>query len=284
MIKYTAPLLVATFCGAPAQAALTGFWQFEEGAAATTTFDSVSGDQSDTFPAGSSIVAGGTEATSFAYDNTGQTSSFIDTNVTGAELGITGTGAKTFVSWVRSDTAGAWDDGARYGVYSYSPFSGTGSGSDLRLVIDENAGGLRFEISGGAGTANVTNLDDTQWHMIGIVIDENDTANGIQFYIDGDFVTNTSTSTTLVNTEDEIPSGLESDSTLNFIIGGDNQTDNTVQNAGQNAFNGQIDQVRVYDEALDEAALDAIFNIPEPASLTLLGLGGLLIAGRRRRA
>jgi len=45
-------------------------------------------------------------------------------------------------------------------------------------------------------------------------------------------------------------------------------------------YDGYIDEVRVYDEALDAAAIQAL--VPEPATIALLGLGGLLL--RRRRS
>ena len=57
----------------------------------------------------------------------------------------------------------------------------------------------------------------------------------------------------------------------------------------QRVFPGDIDNVRIYDSALSASELDAASNfndavIPEPASLALLGLGGLTMLSRRRRA
>jgi hypothetical protein len=47
-----------------------------------------------------------------------------------------------------------------------------------------------------------------------------------------------------------------------------------------NNYDGVIDELYIYDEALDASAVAAL--VPEPGSLALLGLGGLLIARRRR--
>ena len=57
----------------------------------------------------------------------------------------------------------------------------------------------------------------------------------------------------------------------NFRIGSTN---------GGEFFNGLIDDVRVYDNALTQSEVTAL--VPEPGSLALLGLGGLLGARRRR--
>ena len=51
-------------------------------------------------------------------------------------------------------------------------------------------------------------------------------------------------------------------------------------------FKGDLDEVRVYDEGLSSDAIAAIYNagpvdVPEPMTMLLLGLGGLLI--RRKK-
>jgi len=280
--RLSAVLAAGSLCWAgSASAALTGFWQFEESTTATTTFDSVTNTESGTFPTGTTIATGGTEATALSHANTGALESFVDTNVTGATLGITGAGNKTMIAWIKANNTGDWDTGDRHGIISYGPDSGGSAGGDLRLVLDENAGGLRFEVSFGFVAHNATSLDDGGWHMVAVVIEAGDAVHDVQLYVDGSFVSIDSQSgaNTAIDTASdtsEAPPGLGN---LDFVIGGDHRTDNVGD--GINAFLGQIDQVRIYDEALDEAALDAIFNIPEPGSLALLGLGALCLLGRR---
>jgi hypothetical protein len=56
-------------------------------------------------------------------------------------------------------------------------------------------------------------------------------------------------------------------------------------NGGSFDFDGKLDDVRFYDEALSAVDVNAIIHpIPEPASLGLLGVGGLLMLRRRREA
>ena len=59
-------------------------------------------------------------------------------------------------------------------------------------------------------------------------------------------------------------------------------------NGGSFRWNGGIDDVSIWDEALDQAAIqdirdNSITLIPEPTSLGLLSLAGLALLRRRRR-
>ena len=51
--------------------------------------------------------------------------------------------------------------------------------------------------------------------------------------------------------------------------------------ASDNGFNGLLDDVRIYDEALSQSEIQAL-TIPEPSALALLLLGGVAALGRRR--
>lgn len=51
------------------------------------------------------------------------------------------------------------------------------------------------------------------------------------------------------------------------------------------SMNGQIDELYIFDEAIDQATVNSLFTsnvIPEPGSIVLLGLGGLLFLRRKR--
>jgi hypothetical protein len=49
------------------------------------------------------------------------------------------------------------------------------------------------------------------------------------------------------------------------------------------AFDGAIDDVRIYDRALSGTEVADLYALPEPATLALLALGGLAMLRRRRR-
>lgn len=252
----------AAFCGLTgwASAGLVGSWSFEDGPG-NTTADSVSSTASDTFGSGVAFSSDTVAPGSTASLSIGG-SSDLETNLTGADLGITGTGAKTFAAWIKMDSSVS----GRQGIVSYSPTNGTGSGEDLRLVYDASAGQLRLEVSAGAAGNDDFNLADGQWHLVAAIIPANSQAQDIDFYIDGDIYDDEVNSTRAINTA----TGLSE-----FFIGNDQTS-----NEPTGIFDGLIDDVKVYDHALTESELDALL-VPEPASLALLTLGGLAMIRRR---
>jgi len=73
---------------------------------------------------------------------------------------------------------------------------------------------------------------------------------------------------------DGVPSSQYSNNGVNVFIG--NRPE-----AGDCGWYGALDEVRVYNEALSEAEIEAVMAIPEPATVLLLGLGGLALIRKR---
>jgi hypothetical protein len=151
-------------------------------------------------------------------------------------------------------------------------------GNDSRAVIIGNTGGQMIAMDGAYGvrvrgrnaanTANVTDAfgtytEDTAWHFL--VITET-AAGAVNVYRDG---------AVLGVTGGAVPLNL-----LNAI--GAYSTTAVAQ-----SWNGYLDEIRIYDGA---ASVDQTSNLwkynsltPEPATLALLGVGGVLTLIKRRR-
>jgi len=113
--------------------------------------------------------------------------------------------------------------------------------------------------------------------MLAVVFEAGDTVGQTQFYIDGSFVSYSCAGTRAINTATNATTG----NIGTIVLGGTQTTDS----GGSEAFDGQIDQVRVYNTALNETQLDAIYSIPEPQTYALMvgvAMAGLALLRRRR--
>lgn len=148
-----------------------------------------------------------------------------------------------------------------------------------------NAGNLNFLVGstgvGGGGTSwsqmqlpNGT-ISDTEWHHIVSVIDRSGPNPIFLLYVNGNLTVPTYPFTGLP------PSSFGSVTFNHDLLIGQ-------LNNGFN-FQGMIDDLAIYSIALTDAQVAGLANrtltpldVPEPASLTLLGMGTLLMARRRR--
>jgi hypothetical protein len=160
----------------------------------------------------------------------------------------------TLSFWAKlNNPSGNWQGGIAKG-YIF------GAVNEYSYTLDFRNGNARAAITNTSSTAFETNvlIGDTDWHMWSMTAED-----GIlKLYKDG-----------VPEGSEEYTGTIDYDkSHNNFVIG--------ARDSGNYAFNGLIDDVRFYDTALSQSDIQAI--MPEPATVLLLGLGGLSLLRKRR--
>lgn len=126
------------------------------------------------------------------------------------------------------------------------------SAASSTLFFFHNGGGPEISVSSFAG------INDNLFHLFTVT---RDSSNNLVAYLDGGSVKSQTDTGSFTNSSAGVWLGRRQ----NFT----------------SPFNGTIDDVRIYDDALSPLEVAAL--VPEPSALALLGLGGLLLARRRRR-
>lgn len=133
---------------------------------------------------------------------------------------------------------------------------------------------MRNEYNAGATTSNSSiTVVDGEWHHVAVTWES--TTNTATFYLDGAVYGTGSVD------------GLNTGSEVGISIGGDTRAAGLLTaTSNQGAFryfNGDVDDFRVYDEALDSSQIATLAAIPEPSpSVVLLAALGLIGLRRRR--
>lgn len=173
---------------------------------------------------------------------------------------VTASTTKTITAWAKSDTADYSGQAAGNGRIitlhresGYSGFSMLANGSPSTWQgLYAIAGNLYNYIDSGLSvTAN-------EWAHIALVQD----GAGVYIYING----------VLANSSTDAAAP-----TMRRLVNADI---GSYWGGYSSFFDGFIDDVRIYDHALSQSEIQAV--IPEPATLLLLGLGGLALLRKRR--
>ncbi len=255
-----------------------GHWRLDDAAGSPTALDS-SGRGHDA-AVGSETTLGVPGISLGAADISGANNSGgvegLDANM-GGDF-VTGAGARTISAWFNADTF----TGGQRGIFG----NGHNSGNRTRFDINtESPGGnnsIFFRYQGGnIGWSGITEfgdeLQEDQWYHLTVVVPDNALPTDVMVYIDA--VLLTPDSGNMNNAGSPLNTGG------NFRIG---------DTAG--LFDGSIDDVQYYGEALNAEQITLLFNnpglsldqigvntIPEPATATLALLATGLVALRRRR-
>lgn len=163
--------------------------------------------------------------------------------------GITGSGARTVSAWIRGSLPQpnfaalvSWGRNERAARYTFR----------LETAAGANEGRLRLEASGQAILGDTVVLDG-QWHQVAAVTPAGGSIHSSQLYVDG-----------VPQVLTRVGTAAPVDTKVDPLVPGERVS---LGNGGWMrelyGWNGILDEVRIYDEALDEVAVRELASLPE---------------------
>ncbi|MEJ6718096.1 MAG: PEP-CTERM sorting domain-containing protein [Akkermansiaceae bacterium] len=246
-------------------AALVGHWAFDEGSG-TTAGDSSAGGNDGAI----SNATWGSDATRASYLSfNGTTSSVVDPSMSLPVM--TSTNDFTWAVWANTAVAPRNGNGSNNSQTNAVILGNRKDGANSDLPSTANRQFIKFTPTNFEWHQNANGNDNQayadlvvgEWTHLAVV----KTGTSIQLYQNGAAIGGPATLTEDLSTAVAMP----------LFIGGD------VGNSSVNeAFNGFIDDVRIYDNALSLGEVQVLAGVPEPSSL-LLGAVGFGMMLRRKR-
>jgi len=242
-----------------ASAGLVGYWALDGDATDSSGYGNHGTISGSVAPAGDRF-----DNPSGAMSFTGSSSDKIDV---GNGPSLNPTGAMTIAAWVYLDSTSD-----RHGSRN-ARILGKMDGGGRRAWstgIEKSVGGVDFPAtlqvsSNGSDVIGIyePTLPADEWvHYAGVYTP----GTSMAIYLNGALA---GISTT------DIPASQHSDNGKSVLIG--NRPD-----CGDCAWYGSLDEVRIYDEALTAVQIQDVMAVPEPATMLLLGLGGLALIRRKK--
>jgi hypothetical protein len=239
------------FTAVSSEAAMVGHWQFDNSADVGQATVSSNLETVGNAAYSASGVVGG----ALALDGAGAylRVDVSDTLATGMPIGDS---SFTLAAFIKTSTA------ANDGIIGWGNY---GTGSQVNAFrTDGGSGGSLNTYSWGGGVdyiAAAPNIFNGEWHHVAATYDSATSTKHL--YYDGAEIG-----------PGKVLSGDLAVGAANFRIGTTNFAE---------YLTGLLDDVRVYDTVLSEAEIGDLAAAPEPATMSLLALGGLAILRRRRK-